>query len=637
MGIPGLTTFITGENQHLLEDFRLHDTSLLIDGDNVLHFLYHRLQVSCHFGGDYDTFKVECTLFFDQLAECNIRPFVVLDGAYDTNGRKLRTIMRRAEARFQKIVELLRGEQDPVLPIFARDTFIAVLKTRGIPHITYEFEADVQIAALAIKRNWPVLTNDSDFLIFSIPEGIVHLDYVKLTVERENNEGNYNYMQVKKYHVAGLMSKLSTDDGKIVALFATVLGNDATSGSTFSPFIMDLFKNNGKSSESRKRQEIIEALIKWFQVKRNFTYAKRLAHVLSFIQPEERDTVERTIDANIKWYTDLECALTIADDDQFEYSARRSVNSFSGKPLPHWYLVQIEKSEMPVSTLNVLTLRRRVLHCQVEKMNSPSSHVCSGRLRRFMYTVLLSVDAVDDSSEMAKQDLCVDEYDRKYKTLECNKVRPLESLHDGRQVPRLEDIPDLDECERQNVLLDVLQVQRDDLMTYPSGVQLLIATMAFWVKNASPRVGILHLEALLVCCVKLGILREALESENSTTRLEQCNRQYTVGFEEEIIHAFSQFQSCLQASIDANKLLLLPFPPLDPARIFNGTFICNFYRKLLGKKKPEAYVDKLMGKSTSTATAFAKLRTAVRRLSTGADAADVVAEEEEELKINWSL
>lgn len=313
MGIPGLTRFMTGENQHLLKDFRLYDTSLLIDGNNVLHFLYHRLQVSCHFGGDYDTFEVECIHFFDQLAECNIRPFVVLDGACDTNGRKLRTIMDRAEARFQKVAQLLQGEQDPVLPIFARDTFVSVLKTRSIPHITYEFEADVQIAALAITQNCPVLTNDSDFFIFPIPEGIVHLNYVKLTIERENNEGNYNYMQVKKYYVAGLMSKLSTDDGRIVALFATVLGNDATDGRTFWPFIKDLLKNNGRS-ESRTIHEIIEALIKWFQTKRNFTYAKRLAHVLSFIQPEERSTVELTIDANIKWYTDLECALTIADD-----------------------------------------------------------------------------------------------------------------------------------------------------------------------------------------------------------------------------------------------------------------------------------------------------------------------------------
>lgn len=628
MGIAGLTTFID-ENQQLLKDFRLHDTSLIIDGNNVYHFLYYYFQVSHHFGGDYDIFAAKCVFFFSQLTECNIKPFIVFDGAYDNSGKKLKTAMKRATDRIHLASMLSHGGRGKILPILAQETFVAVLKSLDIPHVTCNFEADNQIAALAIKWHCPVLTNDSDFFIYNLPSGVVLLDYMNLKVVERSD---CRYMNVQMFYVSNLMKELNTEDSKIVALFATLLGNDVIDGRIFEPFFTRAnFPRKKCNLQSVRSNAKFARLVGWLHSIHNFPTAVSI--VLSYLRAEKQEDVKEMILNSVVGYTDLKCEL----DGYFTDSCfTEPVKSLEENVLPQWYIDGINKSEIPVLTLNAVTLRRIILLCQVEMMNESSAHQCSLTIRQFIYAILLSVDNADDSMNKEKQRenkerLIVSEHDRENKHLKCKAVKPLWFLDDERPVPSLDQLPSLAVVDRQNLLLDVIKVPRDDLMKFPLNSQLTIATIIFWVQNAMPKVSALHLEALLVCSVKLGILSSALKqtlpginddnlafSENVISKLEafacKPHHNHAVKFDGTIIHIFSQFQSCLRSSVYANQLLLLPFPSLDPSQVFNGTFLYNFYRELRGRKDPELYVNELFGRGTSVSLAFSNLRIAIRSL-----------------------
>lgn len=82
MGVQGLTTFVEG-HRHFLQDVRFRDSRLVIDGCSLYFRLYFNHILDQQHGGDYDTFTCMLHQFFSALADCNIQPFVVLDGGKD--------------------------------------------------------------------------------------------------------------------------------------------------------------------------------------------------------------------------------------------------------------------------------------------------------------------------------------------------------------------------------------------------------------------------------------------------------------------------------------------------------------------------------------------------------------------------
>ena len=205
MGVKGLTTFVDA-NPVLLADHKLCDTRLIIDGLNLLHFLYGHCQVNYTYGGDYDTFAKKIRAFFGTLRTCNITSTVVLDGGYEVDDRKLLTTISRAENCISRA-----AGSGYVLPILAFAVFIDTLKELAIVHIVCDHEADKQIAALAVKWKCPVLSNDSDFFIFDLPGGFVLQDYMDLTIKKftDNASEKCDSTKVKNDNTKGKITEKS--------------------------------------------------------------------------------------------------------------------------------------------------------------------------------------------------------------------------------------------------------------------------------------------------------------------------------------------------------------------------------------------------------------------------------------------
>ena len=171
MGVRGLKTFIETQCGDCLVKEDLHNCVLLIDGWNLLYYLYNTCKGSNPaFGGEYDKFEKTVKEFFDILSACAITPFVLIDGSYDESGWKFDTQMKRLKEKMHNALQLTPTTQGKarLLPLLAEMVFVSVLKELSVPFSQTEFEADETLAALALRVDGYVLSNDSDFFVFGV-------------------------------------------------------------------------------------------------------------------------------------------------------------------------------------------------------------------------------------------------------------------------------------------------------------------------------------------------------------------------------------------------------------------------------------------------------------------------------------
>jgi len=526
MGIRGLTTFID-THPELLTNFRLHDTKIIVDGNNLYHFLYYHFQVPCEYGGDYNHFAKSCETFFAALHSCNIVPYVVFDGAYAADGNKFQTSLARARERVHMSNIVAHRRRAKILPILTHSCFVHVLRRLGVEYVTCDYEADRQIAALARHWNCPVLTNDSDFFIYDIPAGVVLLDYLNLRSKvhhgcsKQHLEVVYRYLESQIFYYQKFRKYLRVDSHFHVVLFATLLGNDIVDGRNFENFFSHVKLPKAHSrSKSSHRECKIAGLIAWLQSVTSVTDA--VAYILTKLPQNQRKSVETLIELSLECYSEPSSDLhEYFDRDQL----KRVVRTVDEVVLPDWFQVSACHGTIPTAVLNILASRRLLLLSQIEFSSEVSSYRCSQKLRQIAYGIALSVsNSVADCS--GQHAVCVNEFDRECKTLKMCSVEAITELN-GKPVPRLMEVGQVDRRQRFLFLLEALDTSVDcvfDLLV--PDAQFLVAVLRYWVHYANAKISNLHIHALLLCFLKLGALDTYLliaPRSNSVTEAGRCS------------------------------------------------------------------------------------------------------------------
>ena len=508
MGVRGLTTFID-THPELLTDFRLHDTRIIIDGNNLYHFLYYNFRVPCEYGGDYSQFAESCETFFAALRLCSVTPYVVFDGAYATDGIKFKTSLARARERVHMSNIVAHGRHAKLLPILTHFCFVHLLQRLGVEYVTCDYEADRQIAALARHWNCPVLTNDSDFFVYDIPAGVVLLDYLNLRYRvqhacpKQNSEAVYRYLDTQIFYCQKFMKFLRVDNHSLVVLFATLLGNDIVDGRNFENFFshVKLPKTHSRS-KSGQRECKIAGLSAWLQSVTSVSNA--VAYILTKLPPDRRKNVQSLIELSLECYSEPMSDL----HEYFEMDQQQNnfvVKTFGDCDLPDWFQVNVCRGTIPTAMLNILASRRLLLLSQIELSSEVSSYRCSQKLRQIAYGIALSANSsqADCSSSRA---VYVNEYDREFKTLKTCSVEPVAQLN-GKRLPCLSEVDQIDVRQRFLLLMEALDTSVDavfDLLI--PDVQFLVAVLRYFVHHATAKISSLHIQALLLCFLKLGAL-----------------------------------------------------------------------------------------------------------------------------------
>lgn len=175
-------------------------------------------------GGEYAAFEELIEKFIAALRACRVAPYVVLDGGSDVTNKKLETVTLRAEDRIRRAhLAAVEGTQQRILPQLVKLVFRQTLARLEVPVAQCYEEADQEIAALANEWHCPVLSNDSDFYIFDLTEGLLPLSHFQWKAVKQS--GLQSYIPCKSYTTSSFCIFFSIQH-QFLPTFAALAGND---------------------------------------------------------------------------------------------------------------------------------------------------------------------------------------------------------------------------------------------------------------------------------------------------------------------------------------------------------------------------------------------------------------------------
>ncbi len=90
MGVKGLLGFLSKHeneqgNTMNFDDYKLHNSRVVFDGNNVVYSLYDKSGLTKLFGGENMAFAMFIENFINELRKCEIEPIFVFDGIHDVS------------------------------------------------------------------------------------------------------------------------------------------------------------------------------------------------------------------------------------------------------------------------------------------------------------------------------------------------------------------------------------------------------------------------------------------------------------------------------------------------------------------------------------------------------------------------
>lgn len=597
MGIKGIKKLIESNEDLFLANCELQGTALVIDGPNLLHYLFTTSKdLDFLHGGDYNEFASVIRDFFQTLQSCHVRPLVVMDGGHSIDDRKLNTKISRTEQRIKRIsfqcnFRPHKGRNKPkfvykCLPILGYDLFLEVLRDMDIEVIACPFEADKEIAAIANDKQCPVLSQDSDFYALPIIAGFLPIDYLRIKTDRKHGKEISQFLPCKIYHFEKFTSLFPRLGQKVFPLLAILLGNDYTDKEDFQAFvdwISTVLPCSSYHMPLNLENEMQKKIMQWLMQEESFAMAQnRMKTVLG------EDIVEK--------------ALCVVED---AYSTDKNQEPQCSLSMPEWFMSNHTNCLIPSIFMTIATSYRIFLACQPEDFASPSSYKCSIPIRRVIYSILLKDTGKTTVSEYDRADPTPSfaNHHGNNQRVECREI----VIHsDG--FPRLADIPHMTDEDKRGLVLKVLQAE-NAFTEFEPDTRFLLAILWYWSKNSSPGINILHcIKTLLVCWVFLSIescikkegqildahrldrkdnfdsMMSDLTSEQIKSMFDEFKRirhtKKPQGIRFDILQGFAQFQTCIMAAYDLNSLLNFPFRNHPIQLLFCGRFLHDFYGRL---------------------------------------------------------
>ncbi|KOX68557.1 Protein asteroid [Melipona quadrifasciata] len=312
MGIPGLTTYIN-EGEKYLEDYKLHDTYLLIDGYNVSHLLYSRcINENWAFGGDYDIYAQCVSDFFDDLFKCNVIPLVLIeDGVENRNPRiSIRMMKERIDALLCPPFEP-NTDYSKIFPLLQNQIFFRIIEEKNIRYLQCILEVYHDIAVIAKILDCPILSCQSDFYMFGclfIPFHTFDTPIVK------NPHGNGYMKPCKIYKIENLFKCFQGLNETKLVLAAILLDEDEFDCGTFKNFFRYLNLKSSDTSCSYRRY-CIDKILSWLS---KYTLNSLITAILCRVTIPERQKIliliEMCVNGAMNEFADVLMSLGFSKD-----------------------------------------------------------------------------------------------------------------------------------------------------------------------------------------------------------------------------------------------------------------------------------------------------------------------------------
>ncbi|XP_056449919.1 protein asteroid homolog 1-like [Gadus chalcogrammus] len=558
MGVTGLWWLLEGNGQiyQIYKDYHFRDSKLVVDGSNLAYHLYFRYFLDLSHGGEYLAFRALVQAFFTILHNCGIKPYVVMDGGSSKSDNKLNNILERNREFVRRADEIaLKGRREDILPPFTLSVFEQTLNDMKVPLVRCFGETDGQLAALAREWCCPVLSTDTDFYIYDLPEGVLPLKLFRWDGVETDLGGCF--IPCKRYTTISFCTFFNIDP-QLLPVFASLAEND----------------------------DVNLREIKWIQFLRADHPRKcRLRGLLSWLGARTDQTTEDILTAAMDLMPDMSqqartevwtmVRMAMLEHQLPSSSLRGFFSEGTIPPLPaemlscvpDWVRAPLARGELSGDVLNVLVDRRMILGIQAELSDLQSSNLTSQPIRQVLYGLLLGLGQG-----------AVREVDR----VEL-EVQPL--VQGAAQQLRLATLPQADPAVRLQVCLETLGVEEETLEGVPAHLRLPVAVTRYWLRRASPEPTLL--KALLMVMVQGELIRQTGGTTGSGQHYTKHSKQLPDGV---VAHSFNQWQACLYDSSQLNLLLCKPLPEPLFAWLYKGRLV-HHRQKLLQWRKPEEIVQ----------------------------------------------
>uniref|UniRef100_A0A3P8P095 Asteroid domain-containing protein n=1 Tax=Astatotilapia calliptera TaxID=8154 RepID=A0A3P8P095_ASTCA len=560
MGISKLQRMI--DDLCFCEEVKVEKTSLIIDGAALYYCLYYnsdpKLDQRC--GGDYPGFKDDVCKFFEALKDCEVTPYIFLDGA--AGSEKQKTLHSRLKRRLENAKTIAESEPDAapqgcnVLPPLVKDVFIEILKEKDIEFKQCLGEADPEVVSAANQKQCAVLSHDADFCIYDVNKGFLHLDNFEWKRKKDGK------IPAKLYTRSKFCEHFKLDPA-LMPVFASIAGNDYS-----------ILKDNGtfaneSSSSGEYRIKRLDGILRFL--------SKVNLHGLNDSQKRERALSQALSHVGKE------------ENQTFKLSIQKYVQpEKTSSELPSWVSKKVERGEITTFVISVVDQKTMMLPVLVEDFSQHSSYTAAYPIRQYFYGLLIGGQ------------MCT-EYDRDREEIKDKRVPSigkqlqLEHLHKVLSILSVWYLSvQAPEGLRRRVFEEALQVQTSALENIPDQLKLPVCVTVFWFKRLQhhPKPETVHcLHALLLgfVCDRDGPGKSLSSLSNMTDILLANTWKYP-----RVAHAFSQWLCCMRQSLHLNQLLCSPLPEPQCARLYCGPLLHRLadeetFEKLLktlrGKKK----------------------------------------------------
>lgn len=417
MGIRGLKSFVEKNPDLFIREYHLHDTHIIVDAANLAFELFTLSQKHERrdlFGGDLVQFGRFVGKFFDHLERCKIKPILVFDGAqtHDKGKSKTAEKHRRALEKFLVVMSINKsGFGDFILPASATNVFRSIAVDRNIQIIQCMFEADLHVARIAKDYRCPVLSNDSDFFLIDLPDGLILidlLDYVHIhSVPSDLNEKkpvSYQYLNCSLYKRENFSNYIPRLDIRNLPLLGALAGNDFTDIRVFericSMFSRHQYIQQGGKEFKKTKGKQEERIVKILYFLCDKTLNEAVNQVCSHVPKLKQKALKDVIKNNLAVYE-------IPKEDDFKTELIRLY------PIGKWRLHNKDQQSSYEDDIEVITnwlknaMERSVMRSVclelahrnpifiISHMDDPqllSAHKCQLTAMRVMMSLLRSTD-----------------------------------------------------------------------------------------------------------------------------------------------------------------------------------------------------------------------------------------------------
>lgn len=603
MGIRTLTSYVHDNVHHLLERSLLQGRTVIIDGYGMCHYFFESCQIPWKLGGDYLSFFYLLRDFFIKLNQCNIQAVFVFDGPCEDD--KEATRLNRMQEKVNRLTHQHNPRTQTFMPVLAKEVFLLVAQDTTLNVQCFNAFGDVDkiTLALANQLDAPIVTNDSDFFVLDVKAGCIPCRYFDWSHPELYGDGAA--IPVSIYCRSKLLSMYRLEP-HLIHYLAVILGCDW----------IDSLPGLTKSiheGKSKKRSKVSTAL-SWLATYNDRSLDELQTKIASFVarkyQPSYISQMKKCLQ---QYQTESSCNVTVVNNSLTDISVTTSicikqqqirvatvndkvneVKLGTNYPNYHKILKMVANRELPTFCIPLFRSRGRLflLSTHFSHVTLPSPNVCALQLRMLSYKIILdckdlrnltSVYLGEESDEEWYQ---VKEYDR------C-----------GRQVQgRLVDVRNL-ECQCPDIdtsnVLDWIfhpdyhnNLNCQDLMTHtmlgcgsviqyinikerleanhvPLHYTLIVLTSLYWARNTYYR----QQQQLFVKAACLAAISSQCEE----------TRQFGTGgngnkVSVKIRHRIQEWQSCMKAAIQLNRLLGYPCP--HPIIMINCDQLAYYYQSM---------------------------------------------------------